>query len=527
MQNVDRLRKEPELDNKLKIRNRPSSREGYDWERDFPISGQTEDEDAYTHMIIEFEPTKRERNTLSSIMGAPLKGNLYFDIRFGRSETELHLLNLQSGTILPEKTLRSICRLVGHSVDCQYIPSVRTAESAREIVEQIVQRELSALEEKRVYRSALAQISRIQRPVLNELSKSVTATLREFLPGVKRVRLKVSAEERSFALRRACNIIVDDGAETELKEKGDGVQSLAALSLMRHAAMLGAGKKSIVLAIDEPETHLHSKALHQLRSVFQEIANKHQVILTTHNPIFVNRDKIATNIVVSQNKATPAQSIEEIRQSLGVRPTDNLRQAEIALVVEGEDDRIALSALLAAYSKSIKAALASGILAVDPLHGSGNLSHKLSLLRNTALCSAFVFVDNDKAGQESAAKAIAEGLLLKGDIKYAMCRGKDESELEDFYLQSSYEAAIDKHFAVKLVKPLMRGRKKWSDRVAECFQASGQNWDDASKAASKGFVAAAVAAAPKSALNPATRKPFDALVTVLEEKLAALGTQER
>lgn len=271
------------------------------------------------------------------------------------------------------------------------------------------------------------------------------------------------------------------------------------------------------------ETHLHSKALHQLRSVLQEIATKHKVILTTHNPIFVNREKIATNIVVSPNKATPAQSIEEIRQSLGVRPTDNLRQAEIALVVEGEDDRIALTALLAAYSKTIQAAFASGILAVDPLYGSGNLIYKLSLMRNTALCSAFVFVDNDKAGRESVAKAIAEGLLAKGDVKYAMCRGKVESELEDLYLQSAYEAAIDKHFAVKLVKPLMRGQKKWSDRVADCFQASGQIWDDASKAASKNFVAAAVAAAPKSALNPSTRKPFDALVAVLEERITALG----
>jgi putative ATP-dependent endonuclease of the OLD family len=432
-----------------------------------------------------------------------------------------------SNSPLPGRALRSICRLVGSSVNCQYIPSFRTADSAREIVEQIVDRELSALEEKRVYRTALAQIAKIQKPVLHSLSKSVTTTLREFLPSVKRVRLRVSAEERVMALRRACSIIVDDGAETNLKEKGDGVQSLAALSLMRHAALLGAAGKSIVLAIEEPESHLHSKALHQLRNVFQEIATKHQVVLTTHNPIFVNRESISTNIIVSENKANPAQSIEEIRQCLGVRPTDNLRQAEIALVVEGEDDRIALAALLGTYSRTIKAALASGILAIDPLHGSANLPYKLSLLRNTALCSTFVFVDNDMAGKSAVSRAIAEGSLTKGEVKYAMCRGKNESELEDLYLLSIYAAAIDKHFAVKLVKPLMRGKKKWSDRMADCFQANGQIWDEASKAAAKGFVAAAVAASPKKSLNPGTRKPFDALVMALEERISKIGTFQK
>ncbi len=318
--------------------------------------------------------------------------------------------------------------------------------------------------------------------------------------------------------------MVDDGTETNLREKGDGVQSLAALSLMRHAAMLSARGKNILLAVEEPETHLHSKALRQLRAVIQEIAAKHQVVLTTHNAIFVSRGNISTNIIVSENKATPASSLEEIRDTLGVRPADNLRHAEIVLVVEGEDDRLALTSLFSVGSKSTTAALKNGVLGIDPLHGSSNLSFRVLTLKN-AICSTFVFVDHDKAEKDAVDKAIKDGVLTKADVKYAICRGKIESELEDLYSFSAYEATLDKHFAVKLPKPLMRGREKWSERVADCFRASGQTWDDTTKAAAKSRVAEAMRENPKHALNPATRMPFDSLITTLEERIAALGSK--
>ncbi|MGO8930375.1 MAG: ATP-dependent nuclease [Limisphaerales bacterium] len=500
-------------------------RDGYEWERDFPVALQDANEDGQTIFILEFALTKRARASFASSTGSNLHGKLVFEIRVGSHGAELKATDSNGGGHIPRQLLRKACRFMGANFNCQYIPAIRTAGSAQEIVEGIVERELAALEEKRVYRTALAQIAKIQKPVLREISKSVTATLREFLPSVKNVKLAVSAEQRSQALRRACSIMVDDGTETNLREKGDGVQSLAALSLMRHAALLSSKGKNILLAVEEPETHLHSKALHQLRAVIQEIASNHQVVLTTHNPIFVSRGNISTNIIVTSNKATPATSLEEIRETLGVRPADNLRYAEVVLVVEGEDDRIALGALLSHESKQIKQALEDGILGIDPLHGSSNLSYKLSTLR-TAMCSTVVFVDHDRAGKDAVEKAIADGVLTRADCKFALFRGKDESELEDFYSTKAYEAALSKHFSVTLPKPLIRGRKKWSDRVSSCFTASAQVWDDTTKAATKARVAEAVAANPKAALSASARAPFKALVQLLEDRLSAKITDK-
>lgn len=115
-----------------------------------------------------------------------------------------------------------------------------------------------------------------------------------------------------------------------------------------------------LLAIEEPESHLHPRAIHQLRVVLDELSTQHQVILTTHCPLFVDRTNLKSNIIVNKKRASPAKNVAELRDILGVRASDNLRNAEIALVVEGEDDRLALLALLPVVSKRIGTAINTG-----------------------------------------------------------------------------------------------------------------------------------------------------------------------
>src|SRR3972149_4703482 len=119
---------------------------------------------------------------------------------------------------------------------------------------------------------------------------------------------------------------------------------------MRHASESRAGGKHLILAIEEPESHLHPSAIHQLKSVLTEIARTNQVIMTTHCPLFVDRTSIKSNIVVHDNKAAPARNVKEIRDVLGVRASDNLQHAELILLVEGEEDRKAIRALLSHHS---------------------------------------------------------------------------------------------------------------------------------------------------------------------------------
>jgi len=471
-----------------------------------------------TRFIVEMRLSPSENRKLSSLIGRAWVGLLSFEITCGASESNIVVRDDAPASAIDPKYFRAVFGLVRQAIVPEYIPSVRTADSAQEIVDGIVQRELTALESKKEYRDAIRAVAAVERPVFAELSERPTRTLQEFLPSVKHVRLEPDRGDEDDTPPRTSRIIVNDGTKTDLRQKGDGIQSLAAMSLMRGVARLGAGRRKIILAVEEPETHLHSKAIYQVRTVLNEIASKNQVIITTHNPVFVNREHIETNILVSASNASPAETTEQIREILGIQPSENLRHAEIVLVVEGEDDRIALGAILSANSWKLRAALSNGMLAIDPLHGSTNLTFKLSLIR-AALCGAFVFVDNDAAGKQAVEKAITDRVLLRANGRFALCRGKTESELEDFYSNEFCEAVVKTGFDVALVKPLMRGTKKWSERVADCFTKSGQQWNEGVKAAVKAQVAVAVAKSPKHALNKATRGPLDALAKALEERI--------
>ena len=62
-------------------------------------------------------------------------------------------------------------------------------------------------------------------------------------------------------------------------------------------------------------------AIHSLLNVINHISNN-QVIITTH-PLFVQQNSLKSNILVNNGTAT-TKSISEIRNILGVLPSDNL-----------------------------------------------------------------------------------------------------------------------------------------------------------------------------------------------------------
>src|SRR5581483_10800491 len=406
-----------------------------------------------------------------------LNGTLPIRIGMGTGEPTFSVRKRgPGGKSLSEKASK-IARFIGRRIELQYIPAVRPASAATDVVERIVSRELETLASDHEYQKAVARIEELQHPVLQNISKTIRDTLQVFLPDVTDVQVHVPREARYRALSRSCEVIVDDGTPTPLIRKGDGVQSLAALGLMRHAAQAGVTGKSLVLAIEEPESHLHPSAIHQLRSVLAEIAKQHQIIIATHCPLFVDRHDVGANILVANNRATPARTVKQIRETMGIRISDNLVAAEVLLLVEGEDDRKAMQALLAHHSTKLKRVLSNGLLAIDTLTGGGNLSYKLTLARD-AMCVTHALMDNDLSGKEAVKKAIEQGVLTLADLTYTSCLGMTQSELEDWYDATLIAPALDATFEVPAASPHHTNtKKKWSDRMEDLFIASGKPWD--------------------------------------------------
>ena len=384
----------------------------------------------------------------------------------------------------------------------------------------MLSKELATLEKKQQYIDALEVISQLQQPILEKLGKAIKKSLADFLPNINSVHVVVPATARRLALRSQCKVEIDDGSRTLLEHKGDGVKSLAALGLLR-TKQRAAGAASVI-AIEEPESHLHPGAIHGLRDVILNLVAENQVLITTHCPLFADRENVSRNILIDSNSAKPAKSIASVRELLGVRASDNLVNASHVLVVEGSEDVVALRAILPTLSARVAQALKQNLLVIEPVGGAGKLDYKLSMLAS-ALCMSHVLLDNDDAGRESYEKAINANLLKLADLTIINCKGMANAEMEDCLELECYRDAVNSEFGVDLGVPGFRGNTKWSERVKDCFTAAGKPWGDRIKARVKDTVARAVAAAPASALNTHKRHPIDALAAALEEKLTRAG----
>jgi len=379
----------------------------------------------------------------------------------------------------------------------------------------MVSRELSELEKDPQYIDAYSQIAKLQKPILEKVSSRIEDALKDFLPNVKRVDVSLSDDRRHGVARREVEITVDDGIPTALSRKGDGVQSLAAIGLLRG---LVPSDRRLVLALEEPESHLHPSAIHRLREVLLELSRQHQVFITTHCPVFVDRVCSENNIVVTASRAKPARSISEIRDVLGVRASDNLMHAHLVLLVEGESDRIAINALLAAASPSLAKALKSNAMVVEHLHGAGKLNYKISEL-TSSLCNVHCFLDNDQAGRDAASNALTEGLIGPADIHHATALGMKDSELEDLFDVSVYKNWVLDSYGVDVQAGTFRNNRKWSDRMADTFLTQGKQWTPNVAKAVKVGLSELVKTSPTISLLAEKSTSIEALVRALEDRI--------
>lgn len=489
----------------------------YDWDTDFPIHLQEKKPNGESTIILDFQLDDEELTDFRTEIKSRLKDNLPLRICLGPREFSVSVHKKGPGGPALSKKSSAIARFVSRRLEFEHIPAVRTAGSAREIVSALVDRELRKLESNEDYANALGKIEELQQPMLQELSNSIKQTLIKFLPKVDDVTVEIPRSQRHRAMRQLCQVVVDDGTPTLLEYKGDGVQSLAALALMRHAAETAARGKHLVIAIEEPESHLHSSAVHEIRDVLKELGSRHQVVVTTHNALFVDRVHVAANILVSKRKARPAKTVREIREILGVRASDNLRHAELVVIAEGRDDCLALTALLSESSELLAQAIADQTIALDSLGGASNLAYKLSLLHG-AICASHSVLDDDRAGRSAFEKAEAEGLASLADTNFITCQGKKEAELEDLYDSTVYARLLKNKYGVVL-SPKSRSSKKWSQRMGEVFKQQGKPWTDRIEAQLKLSIAERVAENPEGALLETCRSSFDALVVALESRV--------
>jgi len=493
----------------------------YDWLHDFPIALQQSMPKGQSVFQIELRLTEAERSTFLKRVGSKNNGTLKIVLRMGGDSLSFEVLKQGSGKEAMQKGVPKIREFLREHLRIQYIPAVRTADEARRVIHQLIEDDLSQIESTAEYKDAIKAIGALQKPIFDRLSQKLTGSLKAFLPNIKNVKILAEVEARRRALRSNYDIQIDDGTATSLDKKGDGVQSLAALALMKHAVTPKSDGLALVLAIEEPESHLHPSAIHRLQEVIADLSREHQVIISTHCPLFVDRRDVSKNILVNNKRAHAARDVQQIRDALGVRVSDNLRSAELVLIVEGETDRKILRRVFQQDSPPIARALDSGVFAIDSLAGASNLTYKLQQVRDS-LCQAVVMLDNDQAADQAKKNAMESGLLAAADVFQMFRATGKETELEDLVMEDLYASAVLSQYAVDIKATLSKeGRLKWSDRLQAIAGRQGHPLSDDDVTSIKIAISSAVDSSPNPALKPGLRGPIDTMIASLEARLAA------
>ncbi|HEU5475297.1 MAG TPA: AAA family ATPase [Actinophytocola sp.] len=488
----------------------------YDWTEDYPKDLQDRSPDGNTIIDLWFELNDSEKLSFRRAIGVQLKTELPIRLTLGR-QVEFTVRKQGPGKQTLMQKASRVAQFIGQTLRIEYVPSIRTAADAAEVVRNMLLFELDELLDKDEYKDALTALQSALNSALHPMATDLAETLTDFLPEVQNVEVQLPVDDLLGILAEKCRIVVDDGVPTDLRMKGDGVQSLAALALARKAADLG--RRSLFLAVEEPEAHLHPRAVHQVRAVLHEIAEKKQIAITTHSPLLVDRFNLSNNIIVRENKAQQSASLRELRAALGVRAADNLSSASLIVLVEGGCDELALKAIFSTHSGYLRNQLSSGELAIGSMSSASNLSTRLEMLRSQ-ICRYVVLLDNDAAGILAAKKARDEGLLSSREEYFAIAPGMKESELEDCLDPSVYFQAVMDRFGVNLnVREFRSSKRKWSSRVESCFRTQGKLLDDATKLAVKSTVSESVLLAPEKSIHAERSRALIALCEDVERRL--------
>ena len=490
----------------------------YEWERDCPISLQSNQE-AVTLFYLEFELDENDRADFHKEIGSNVNSYLPIEVVIGQDdEPDFEVKKQGKAKQYYRDNSDKIARFIGRRLSINHIPAIRTADEAEDVVRDLLSTAMRPLTRDPEYLRALEIIEEVNEPALRQLEGELTESLAQFLPSIRSVSLSPPRQ----MLRRAVSSVdiqIDDGQLTPLENKGDGVISLVSMALLARLSESTGASFNTILAIEEPESHLHPRAIHAIRDVLGDVGDDYQVIVTTHSPLLANRQAISANVIVKENNAVIARDISEIRAALGVRVSDNLSHARVIVVCEGPDDEKFLAQYVGAKNEDLKKASASGDLGFYPLGGAGNLPYVLTMLQQS-VSAPVCFLDNDKSAREGAEKVIAEGLVGRDEIVYAKRIGLNESELEDIYDQNWVRELVlhDYKIDIQLLSPSVR-KKKFSDRLRYAFSAQGKDFDKGTKAKVKASISAKAVELRRDAVNDQFGGPLFTLIRELQHKV--------
>lgn len=291
-------------------------------------------------------------------------------------------------------------------------------------------------------------------PELSNLATELSATLKSFVPSAD-VELNWSPlSELEFPTPQADVKLVEDGYASPVDKSGHGLQRALIITMLQHLTMATASKPddeglegdeedqeppplpSLLLMVEEPELYQHPNRQRHFSRILWNlahgttagVADRTQVIYSTHSPHFVGIDRIEnlrllrkTEVnhdlpketeIVSTGLAAVAEQIWSAAgkpgepftaETLIPRLTSIMTPwmsegffAEVAVLVEGEDDRAALNGMASIMGHDLE----SRGISVIPCGGKTNIDRPTAIFGALGI-PVYAVWDGDK-GKDDA-----------------------------------------------------------------------------------------------------------------------------
>jgi putative ATP-dependent endonuclease of the OLD family len=263
-------------------------------------------------------------------------------------------------------------------------------------------------------------ITDLRSKVASHLSKAMPRTITQ-----DDISLRTASDPQEDVLGDVSMFFERDGRHVPVAEQSDGLRQLMSMTLFD----LAEGAANVV-AIDEPELHLHPASQRTVADLFRSAGN--QKILVTHSPYIVQPFEPSQVIAVDpdgcchQIPAGKLTAVEKERASWWSPRLLEVLAARYAIVVEGVSDRIVVEAAARLMNISMDRI---GAVVFD-IDGAQNFPHVYKLIGKNGFCVKIVgLVDEQEKlvwhGQIGGKPAAVFGTTLwasEPDLEAEYCR---------------------------------------------------------------------------------------------------------
>ena len=380
---------------------------------------------------ITFQTTSSKR-----VSKRPAKINFFFKGKRGRASVSYN------------ENKDKILSFIASNFDYVYIPAIRNEDDSISIIRELVSIKIKELNSDNDYLEQLDSIYEKEAKAINTIKDNLLRDLKEYIPEINDVSINVENDRR--LMRSSLEFMVDDGVNTSIKNKGAGIISLMALALLQ-----GQSKNSTMIAIEEPESHLHADSIHKIAQKLIQASFSKQIIVSTHNPSFISTSNLKDVYIVKNGSVSNAQNVSEIRTELGLAAKDSLFMSDKVVIVEGESDRRFIKRIIEEYSPSLSALIKEGNLDIYSARSSSKIVPLIFECKQW-MVNYFAIFDSDQSGKrdyEELNESLHSFLIQSPS--------KKESEIEDIIEPSIVVQALIDFGVLTDAKRLSRFKQKF------------------------------------------------------------------